>query len=323
MVDAQAVDLAAGDEIEHQPVRRVEHLGALHAQRGQLVDVEEAAVVDLVGGDAPVGQPVGLLLDQFVEQRRSWSRSSAEPLNALTARSIASASAGKSRASRASCALVHFLVAMALGAHRLGCSRAAPAGGRAPLRGWPANRRPTGGSAFGVSRCCARVEQPRIGGRVDRQAVLVVAQHEAAARRLEAELQLAAFEHDAVLVAEDRQQHLAGERRIDWSAQSMSKKPANIDAGAVLEHVEPPAVVAAQHAHVVGHDVASAGPCRGCAAWRRAARNPRGCRSPDSARCDRRCRSRAGCRRGRAGRASSSSGSPRAGPGRARAPRRR
>ena len=64
MVDAQAVDLAAGDQIEHQPVRRVEDLGTLHPQCGQFVDVEEAAVVDLVGGDAPVGQPVRLLLDQ-------------------------------------------------------------------------------------------------------------------------------------------------------------------------------------------------------------------------------------------------------------------
>ena len=43
-------------------------LPALHAQGGQLVDVEKAPVIDLIGGDAPVGQPVNLFIEQFFQQ---------------------------------------------------------------------------------------------------------------------------------------------------------------------------------------------------------------------------------------------------------------
>ena len=68
MVDAQAVDLALAQEAEDQLVRRVEDLRPFHAQGGQLVDVEEAAIVDLVGGDAPERQAIGLGVEQLVEQ---------------------------------------------------------------------------------------------------------------------------------------------------------------------------------------------------------------------------------------------------------------
>jgi hypothetical protein len=46
VVDAQAIDAAGRGQIQHEPVRGLEHLGLLHAQRGQFVDVEEAPVVD-------------------------------------------------------------------------------------------------------------------------------------------------------------------------------------------------------------------------------------------------------------------------------------
>ncbi len=67
MVHAEARDLALADEAEDQLVTRREHLGALHADGGQIIDVEEAPVVDLVPGHAPVGQPVGLLGKESVE----------------------------------------------------------------------------------------------------------------------------------------------------------------------------------------------------------------------------------------------------------------
>ena len=67
MVDAQTVEDAAFQKPEHKLVRVVEHLRQLHAQAGEIVDVEEAAIVDVVGGDAEMrGAPV-LLLDQRVE----------------------------------------------------------------------------------------------------------------------------------------------------------------------------------------------------------------------------------------------------------------
>ena len=38
-----------------------------HANRGQVVDVEEAPIVDLLGGDTPVGEPIDLGADQLVQ----------------------------------------------------------------------------------------------------------------------------------------------------------------------------------------------------------------------------------------------------------------
>ena len=56
----------------HQPGQKavggVEDLGILHADGGQLVDVEEAPVVDLLAGHAPVGQPIELLVEQGIEE---------------------------------------------------------------------------------------------------------------------------------------------------------------------------------------------------------------------------------------------------------------
>ena len=71
VVDAQAVDLAGGGQVEREALRRLEHARVFHAQAGELVDVEEAPVVDLVGGHPPEREPVGLRLVQRV-QRRPW-----------------------------------------------------------------------------------------------------------------------------------------------------------------------------------------------------------------------------------------------------------
>ena len=49
MVDPQARELAFGEPAEQLTVRRLEQLAQLHADPGQLVDVEEAPVIDLVG----------------------------------------------------------------------------------------------------------------------------------------------------------------------------------------------------------------------------------------------------------------------------------
>src|SRR5690348_7870321 len=45
-----------------------EDLRVLHAQANQVVNVEEAAIVDLFAGDAPVSEPIHLKLKQKVEQ---------------------------------------------------------------------------------------------------------------------------------------------------------------------------------------------------------------------------------------------------------------
>ena len=70
MVDAHAVDAAAFRQARHQAVRGLEHRAVLHAQAGEIGDLEEAPVVDLVGRDAPERKPVVLLLEQAVQRER-------------------------------------------------------------------------------------------------------------------------------------------------------------------------------------------------------------------------------------------------------------
>ena len=68
VVEAHALDLALGDQAQQQAVGGLEHLGPLHAQASQLVDVEEAPVVDLRARDPPVGEAIGLVLQQRMER---------------------------------------------------------------------------------------------------------------------------------------------------------------------------------------------------------------------------------------------------------------
>ena len=82
MVDAHAVDAAAAfselpapfGKARDQPVRRLEHGAVLDLHAGEIGDLEEAPVVDLVGGDAPERQPVVLLLEQAMERERVLRR---------------------------------------------------------------------------------------------------------------------------------------------------------------------------------------------------------------------------------------------------------
>ena len=55
---------------EDQAVRVVEHVGQFHAQSGKLVDIEKAAVVDVVRGHAIMGGAPKLVLDQGHADRR-------------------------------------------------------------------------------------------------------------------------------------------------------------------------------------------------------------------------------------------------------------
>ena len=68
MVDAQAVNLAFGRKRQHEAVRRVEDFVIFHAQRSEVVDVEETTVVDLIRSDAPEGEPVGLRFEQGMQR---------------------------------------------------------------------------------------------------------------------------------------------------------------------------------------------------------------------------------------------------------------
>ncbi len=68
MIDAQSRGGAPLHELEGEAVDLVEDRRIFHAQRGELVDVEEAPVVDFLGRDAPVRKAVRLLVQQPVER---------------------------------------------------------------------------------------------------------------------------------------------------------------------------------------------------------------------------------------------------------------
>ena len=68
MIDPHAGHPSLGDEPGQQSVDRREDVGILDAQAGERVDVEEAPVVDLVRRGAPVGEAIGLLLEQLVQR---------------------------------------------------------------------------------------------------------------------------------------------------------------------------------------------------------------------------------------------------------------
>jgi hypothetical protein len=65
VVDPEAVEHAVGEQVEQHPVGRLEDDRVLDADRGQGVDVEEPAVVELLVRHAPVREPVPLLVDEL------------------------------------------------------------------------------------------------------------------------------------------------------------------------------------------------------------------------------------------------------------------
>jgi protease-4 len=68
VVDPQARDLALIQQPEDESVRILEDLLPLHAEGGEIIDVEEPAVVDLVRRDAPVGEAEVLAAQELVDQ---------------------------------------------------------------------------------------------------------------------------------------------------------------------------------------------------------------------------------------------------------------
>ena len=67
VIDPQPLHVAALDQFAHQPVRPLEHFRQLHPQAGKLIDIEETPIVDLLGGDAPIGDAVCLGLEKAMQ----------------------------------------------------------------------------------------------------------------------------------------------------------------------------------------------------------------------------------------------------------------
>ena len=67
VIDAQSVDETAPHELQNHLMGRIENRAILHPDRGQLVDVEKSAIVDLVGRDLPKAQTKGLIGEQMFQ----------------------------------------------------------------------------------------------------------------------------------------------------------------------------------------------------------------------------------------------------------------
>ena len=97
-------------------------------------------------------------------------------------------------------------------------------------------------------------QDPRILPRVDRKAVPVVPDRELAGGRVEGELELAALQHETVVVGQDRHEHAAGHGLVERPPVDVEES--GVPRGrSVLQHVEPPRVVGAHDPHVIGHHV--------------------------------------------------------------------
>ena len=110
----------------------------------------------------------------------------------------------------------------------------------------------TVGAQLDGQRLDREAQHARRTPRIDRQLLVEISEDERAAAELES--QLAAVEHAAVLVAEDRQQQLRmklGFERVPVDVKELRR----LRAGAVLEHVGPPRVSASTDSHVVRHKV--------------------------------------------------------------------
>ncbi|MNH03433.1 hypothetical protein D3C79_626960 [compost metagenome] len=226
VVDAQAIHQAALDQFEQLGMGGLEHRGALDPQPAQLVDIEKAPPVDVVGGGAPAGQAIGLAFEQQVQ--------------ALETR-LAAAVEGDQGGAEVG-AFAH--LSAQLGLQGQG------------VRQW-LGRGMQGGEVLGQrlqARLGALREDPAIVERADREAVLVVSDLQQALVLIVLQGNLAVLQGGAIVAAQERQQQLAGQQ---WVA----GMPLDIEefgiraASSPGQQALPPRVVGTAHGHVVGHGV--------------------------------------------------------------------
>src|SRR5574340_1009585 len=97
-------------------------------------------------------------------------------------------------------------------------------------------------------------DDARIFTRIYGEAMIEIMNAEFAPFAIEPELQAAIIEDRAVMLAEHGQQHLAAQFFIERLP--IDVEVTGIDGSlAILEYIKPPVVVAAQHAHVIRHDL--------------------------------------------------------------------
>ncbi len=250
VVDPQPLHVSLVHQLQDQAVRLVEDVDVLHADRGQLVDVEEPPIIDLVAGDPPIGQPIRLLGQKLVEQVEALRLAP----RAVKERHVLLNELVDCRGRFGQLLqppLDHFFFAAPLAdLLDVGLGHAGQmADPREDALVFDEVRLVAGERLLERIDAIAENRRPRVGR--DGQAPLVVVQPEASV--LEGEHQLLLLEHLAELIAQNREQHLVGQVGLERVPVDVEKRGVG-RTGTVFEHVGPPGICVAD-AHVIGHHV--------------------------------------------------------------------
>src|SRR3546814_7860387 len=73
VIEPDALEFAFGDELEDEAMADLEEFRIFHRKSGEIVDVEEPAVVDVVRRHAPIGYVIGLPFQQRVRSEEHTS----------------------------------------------------------------------------------------------------------------------------------------------------------------------------------------------------------------------------------------------------------
>ncbi len=236
VVDAQAVHLPPGEELEGERVGLLEDVEVLDTDGGEAVDVEEAPVVDLLPCHPPVRQPVRDVALEEAIQRVEAARIARVAVQPLEVRPEVLGDHRRAVDQRSQPPLQHLLLAAPL-EHLL--RRGVPPRGQVPQPGEDALELHEVG--MGLAELCSHLvdagaEHVLVRPGVQREEVVEVAEGDAAALVLE--LQLAAVEHHAVLVPEDGEQDLVPQLRLHRVP--LDVEEVGVDRGRpVLQHVLP------------------------------------------------------------------------------------
>ena len=246
MVDAQPVDPALADLAEDGLVRAVEDVRLLDPQAGERVHVEEAAIVDVARRHPPMGEAVGLGFEQPVQGAEAV-RPALEAVEERQRPLRRLLDGGR-----------HGVDGREPPLQVLGLLREAPAAGLVGVErhrpqalgdGEQLRRRVVVHGADGGQN---PAEDRRVAEGPDRELVLVVPDAEGALLGVELQFEMAVLQRLAVALAEERDHEVAARAEalpidVEGVGEGRERPP--------FQHREPPRVVGAADAHVVGHDV--------------------------------------------------------------------
>ncbi len=256
MVNAQAVDVAACYQLEYEPVGSLEYRRILDLDAGQMVHVEKAPVVDFIRRDTPIGQAIGLALQQLVHRigLRRIGRCPIVPAavdlhragNRGQQRRMVGRQGGQASFER------RLLAIAPLRRRQVGLVAARQV---VEQQRQSAQLRKRGVAQFSHYAMIGHPLQDQgIGERIEWKSMVEILDFESPRLRIEAQRQFAALQHQSVMVSQDRQQQaifqfMAGSLPVDVEIFGIGR------CRTVFQYIEPPRVVAAQYAHMIGHDI--------------------------------------------------------------------